>query len=120
MDQHVEGDEASALTWLLRADVERTSLLEDEARINAAMCAREASKGLAASGRGATAAATSAVSSPGGPGSSAVVESPEGGWDLSELKGVNLETALEECYERMAVIGQWVGRADALSCANTV
>ena len=33
VDQHVEGDEDSALQWLLRADVERTSLLEDEARL---------------------------------------------------------------------------------------
>jgi ATP-binding cassette subfamily F protein 3 len=33
VDQHVEGDDDTALQWLLRADVERTSLLEDEARL---------------------------------------------------------------------------------------
>ena len=35
VEQHVEGDDDSALQWLLRADVERSSLLEDEARISA-------------------------------------------------------------------------------------
>jgi hypothetical protein len=34
VEQHVEGDDDSALQWLLRADVERTSLLDDEARLN--------------------------------------------------------------------------------------
>lgn len=34
VDQHVEGDSESALQWLLRADVERTSLLEEEARLS--------------------------------------------------------------------------------------
>lgn len=33
VDQHVEGDDDTAIKWLLRADVERTSLLEDEARL---------------------------------------------------------------------------------------
>jgi ATP-binding cassette subfamily F protein 3 len=33
VDQHVEGDNDTAIQWLLRADVERTSLLEDEARL---------------------------------------------------------------------------------------
>jgi ATP-binding cassette subfamily F protein 3 len=33
VDQHVEGDDDSALQWLLRADVERVSLLEEEARL---------------------------------------------------------------------------------------
>lgn len=31
VDQHVEGDEATPLEWVLRADVERTALLEEEA-----------------------------------------------------------------------------------------
>eukprot|EP01041_Mallomonas_annulata_P013718 gene13718-29174_t len=34
VDQHVEGDEATPLEWLLRADVERTSLLEEEIRLS--------------------------------------------------------------------------------------
>mmetsp|Transcript_9168 Transcript_9168/g.9238 ORF Transcript_9168/g.9238 Transcript_9168/m.9238 type:complete len:786 (+) Transcript_9168:135-2492(+) len=34
VDQHVEGDEESPLQWLLRADVERTSLLEEETRLS--------------------------------------------------------------------------------------
>jgi ATP-binding cassette subfamily F protein 3 len=33
VDQHVEGDDQSALQWVLRADVERTALLEDEKRL---------------------------------------------------------------------------------------
>lgn len=33
VDQHVEGDGDSALQWLLRADVERTALLEEEKRL---------------------------------------------------------------------------------------
>jgi ATP-binding cassette subfamily F protein 3 len=33
VDQHVEGDDHSALEWVLRADVERTSLLEDETKL---------------------------------------------------------------------------------------
>ena len=80
VDQHVEGDGDSPLQWLLRADVERTALLGDEARINEAMCAREAGK------------------------SGAAAELPEA--LTSEFEGVNLEAALEECYERMAVIGE--------------
>lgn len=33
VDQHVEGDDFTALQWVLRADVERTMLLDDEARL---------------------------------------------------------------------------------------
>ena len=33
VDQHVEGDDQSPLQWVLRADVERTALLEDEKRL---------------------------------------------------------------------------------------
>jgi hypothetical protein len=33
VDQHVEGDDESPLQWVLRADVERTALLEDEQRL---------------------------------------------------------------------------------------
>eukprot|EP00602_Paraphysomonas_sp_CaronLab_P003067 CAMPEP_0185033886 /NCGR_PEP_ID=MMETSP1103-20130426/23279_1 /TAXON_ID=36769 /ORGANISM="Paraphysomonas bandaiensis, Strain Caron Lab Isolate" /LENGTH=757 /DNA_ID=CAMNT_0027570319 /DNA_START=75 /DNA_END=2348 /DNA_ORIENTATION=+ len=35
VEQHVEGDDDTPMQWLLRADVERTSLLQDEARLNA-------------------------------------------------------------------------------------
>ena len=35
-------------------------------------------------------------------------ELPEGGLE-AEFAGVNLDAALEECYERMAVIGRWAG-----------
>ena len=35
VDQHIEGDEESPMQWLLRADVERTALLEEEANIQA-------------------------------------------------------------------------------------
>lgn len=34
VDQHVEGDAETPLQWLLRADVERTSLLEEEALLS--------------------------------------------------------------------------------------
>lgn len=69
VDQHVEGNELSAMEWVLRADVERTALLEDEARL-LAVIHREDDKPLPA-----------------------------------DLKGVNLEVALQECYERMDAIG---------------
>ncbi len=69
VDQHVEGNDQSALEWVLTADVERTSLLEDEARLIAVLH-REDSEPLPA-----------------------------------DLKGVNLEVALTECYERMDAIG---------------
>jgi ABC-type glutathione transport system ATPase component len=69
VEQHVEGDEDTALQWLLRADVERTSLLEDEARLSAFL-------------HGSTNDPLPA-----------------------DLKGVNLEVALSECFERMDAIG---------------
>ena len=69
VDQHVEGNELSAMEWVLRADVERTALLEDEARL-LAVIHREDDKPVPA-----------------------------------DLKGVNLEVALQECYERMDAIG---------------
>lgn len=34
VDQHVEGDENNALEWVLKSDVERTSLMEDEERLS--------------------------------------------------------------------------------------
>ena len=69
VDQHVEGDEDSPLAWLLRADIERTQLLADEARLSAFL-------------HGSTDEPL-----------------PE------DLKGVNLELALSECFERMDTIG---------------
>ena len=70
VDQHVEGDGETALQWLLRADVERTSLLEDEARLMA------------------------------------FIHDPESAGPLpADLIGVNLEVALNECFERMDAIG---------------
>ena len=69
VEQHVEGDEDTALQWLLRADVERTSLMEDEARLSAYL-------------HGSTNDPLPA-----------------------DLKGVNLEVALSECFERMDAIG---------------
>ena len=74
VDQHVEGDKDTALEWLLRADVERTSLLEDEARLSSYLHGS--------------------------------VEGPL----PDDLKAVNLEVALTECYERMEAIG--VGTAE--------
>lgn len=72
VEQHVEGDDDSALQWLLRADVERTSLIEDEARLNNYLH---------------NAADDTAAPLP------------------DDLKGVNLEMALQEVYERMDAIG---------------
>ena len=72
VDQHVEGDEDSAMQWLLRSDVERTALLEEEQKLSSAM-----------HGTG---------------------EAPP------ELRGVNVELALQEVYERMDAIG--VGSAE--------
>jgi ATPase subunit of ABC transporter with duplicated ATPase domains len=69
VDQHVEGDDATALDWVLRADVERTALIEEEARLLSFLHG------------------TNSGSLP------------------PDLKGVNLEMALSECYERMDAIG---------------
>lgn len=71
VDQHVEGDDFTPLQWVLRADVERTSLLEEEAKLTKYLHHN--------------------------------VE--EDGPLPAELKGVNLEVALQEVYERMDVIG---------------
>lgn len=67
VDQHVEGDEFSPLEWVLRADVERTALMEEEVKL--------------------TGYIHQADTLP------------------PEMKGVNLEMALQECYERMETIG---------------
>jgi hypothetical protein len=76
VEQHVEGDDDSALQWLLRADVERTSLLEDEARLNGYLhSAGDTTLGAGGAGL------------------------PD------DLKGVNLEMAVQEVYERMDSIG---------------
>eukprot|EP01031_Cornospumella_fuschlensis_P036708 gene36708-44529_t len=76
VDQHVEGDEHSALDWVLRADVERTALLEEEAKLE------------------------KHIHDPSG------VLPPD-------LKGVNLQLALQEVYERMDVIGASTAEARA-------
>ena len=70
VDQHIEGDDDSALQWLLRADVERTALLEEEARLSLYLHDDEKDTPLP-----------------------------------PDLKNVNIELALTECYERMDAIG---------------
>ena len=70
VDQHIEGDDDSALHWLLRADVERTALLEEEARLSLYLHDDEKATPLP-----------------------------------PDLKNVNIELALTECYERMDAIG---------------
>lgn len=76
VDQHVEGDENTPLEWVLRSDVERTSLLEEESKL-----------------------------------SKYLHHDPDVDGPLpSELKGINVELALQEIYERMDVIG--VGTAE--------
>ena len=79
VDQHVEGDDATALEWVLRADVERTALLEDEARLTQFLHMGTEED-----------AATS---------KSSVAALPP------DLVGVNIELALTECYERQDAIG---------------
>ena len=76
VDQHVEGDSDSALQWVLRADVERTALLEDEAKL-------------------------SAVLDPVGGDSSKVDRNSL----PAELRGVNIDQALGEVLDRMEMIG---------------
>ena len=66
VDQHVEGDEDSAIGWVLRSDVERSALLEDEQKLLANIHGELVSE---------------------------------------DLRGVNLDLALAECYERMEAIG---------------
>lgn len=71
VDQHVEGDDATPMEWVLRADVERTSLLEEEAKLTKFLH-----------------------------------HNPEEDGPLPiELKGINMELALQEVYDRMEVIG---------------
>ena len=77
VDQHVEGDEDSAMQWLLRADVERTFLLEEEKRISSFLHTNNSSNGS----------------------TDECIKLPD------DLKHVNLELALQECYERMDIIG---------------
>ena len=74
VDQHVEGDEDSAMQWLLRADVERTFLLQEEKKLSAYLH----NSGLNEDG--------------------STMELP------IEFKNANLELALQECYDRMDVI----------------
>jgi ATPase subunit of ABC transporter with duplicated ATPase domains len=80
VDQHVEGDDESALQWVLRADVERTSLLEEEAKLISYM---HGDKDDADVGEKKTLRPVLPA----------------------ELKGVNLEVALQEVYDRMDAIG---------------
>lgn len=71
VDQHVEGDDASPMEWVLRADVERTALLAEEAKLTEFLH-----------------------------------HNPEEDGPLpAELKGVNIELALQEVFDRMDVIG---------------
>lgn len=84
VDQHVEGDDESALQWVLRADVERTALLEEEQKLN--MYLHGADDNTEEADEGTTKRGIRPVLPP-------------------ELKGVNLEVALQEVYERMDAIG---------------
>jgi ATPase subunit of ABC transporter with duplicated ATPase domains len=81
VDQHVEGDDESALQWVLRADVERTALLEEEQKLVMYMHGTDETNGDDDAKRG-----IRPVLPP-------------------ELKGVNLEVALQEVYDRMDAIG---------------
>lgn len=75
VDQHVEGDDDSAMLWLLRADVERSFLLQEEKKLSTFL-------------------------------HSGGVNEDGSKMDLPiEFKNVNLELALQECYDRMDVIG---------------
>ena len=97
VDQHVEGDDDSALQWVLRADVERTSLLEDEQRLifylhgGGGGCTDDQEKEIDDK-RKKNSNKQIAVEYP--------TELP------ADLKGVNLEVALAECYDRMSIIGK--------------
>ncbi len=75
VDQHVEGDRYSALDWLLAADVERASLVEDEARLSMYIQREQELEG------------------------GKKLQLPP------DLRGVNLEKALAETQDRMELIG---------------
>lgn len=94
VDQHVEGDEDTALAWLLRADVERTALLNDEEKLN---------KFLALSMIKDSSETTVDRGKKGGDDGG-----EDGGEDEdvipAEFRGVNLELALAEVHERMESI----------------
>jgi ATP-binding cassette subfamily F protein 3 len=83
VEQSVEGDDRSAKDWILAADVERTALLQEEARLNRYM-------------HGDT------DGDAGGSGSSGSGSERD---TYADLKGVNIELALTQCYERMDAIG---------------
>eukprot|EP01036_Dinobryon_divergens_P029894 gene29894-39062_t len=96
----------SALQWVLRADVERTSLLDDEARLLLYLHHGDGSDG---NGNGTS---DSCSGSSGGGSRTSIVKGKEEKAESTssstlpdDLKGVNLEVALQECYERMVVIG---------------
>ncbi len=84
VDQHVEGDDDSALQWVLRADVERTALLEEEQKL--LLFIHGSPDDIAPNSDDAASRGIRPVLPP-------------------ELKGVNLEVALQEVYERMDTIG---------------
>jgi len=89
VDQHVEGDSESPLQWLLRADVERTALLEEEQRLSSFLVSTRKTPAFI---------------------SYFFLFSlfQHGSSDEPipvDLKSVNLELALAEVYERMDAIG---------------
>lgn len=116
VDQHVEGDDESALEWVLRADVERSALLEEEAKLLAYMHGvkpRHAKAGAADdlddeddSAEADTQEGSSAAASKKADKKLATNSSSSSAKALpAELKGVNLEIALAEVYDRMDAIG---------------
>ena len=83
VDQHVEGDAKSALSWVMDADVERIALLEEEVRLTGFLQAQT----QAAEEKGASANSGSAK-----------VTLPV------DLRGVDLSMALQEVWDRMDVM----------------
>ena len=114
--QHVEGDGESALQWVLRADVERTSLLEDEQRLLEAQHSihdghSEAQEEVEHTKPNAKSKPVTSKSEAAGSCSSNGAASGM----LGGLDGVNIELALAEVYERMEAIG--VRSAEQRACA---
>ena len=102
VDQHVEGDDESALQWLLRADVERTMLLQEEERLKQFMSADDTDEAEAIaeiipiSNKHTSGHKAGSISTANNKQRSSLLP--------ADLRGVDLTKALQEVWDRMETI----------------
>lgn len=115
VDQHIEGDEDTALQWVLRADVERTALLEEEkkleywlyqtnnngVKINTKV---QTSNGATKLSKKSKKEKTVNDSEPAAESEPVIAENEPLLTLPDEFVGVDLQLALSEVYDRMQVI----------------